>query len=61
MQIVSYNVNGIRAAARKGLAEWLAENNFDIVCLQESKAMLEQVDMAPFEALKEQCSINRQC
>lgn len=51
MQIVSYNVNGIRAAARKGLAEWLAENNFDIVCLQESKAMLEQVDMAPFEAL----------
>ena len=51
MQIVSYNVNGIRAAARKGLAEWLGENNFDIVCLQESKANLEQVDMADFEAL----------
>ncbi|MEL7251832.1 MAG: exodeoxyribonuclease III, partial [Bacteroidota bacterium] len=51
MQIVSYNVNGIRAAARKGLAEWLSENNFDIVCLQESKANLDQVDMSEFEAL----------
>lgn len=51
MQIISYNVNGIRAAARKGLAEWLAAHEFDIVCLQESKAMLEQVDMSAFEAL----------
>jgi exodeoxyribonuclease-3 len=51
MQIVSYNVNGIRAAARKGLAAWLAENDFDIVCFQEAKAMLEQVDMSEFEAL----------
>lgn len=51
MQIVSYNVNGIRAAARKGLVPWLAENDFDIVCLQEAKAMLEQVDMSEFEAL----------
>ena len=51
MQIISYNVNGIRAAARKGLAEWLAENNFDIVCLQESKAHPEQVDMTAFKDL----------
>lgn len=51
MEILSYNVNGIRAAARKGLAEWLAGNHFDIVCIQESKADAEQVDMAEFEAL----------
>lgn len=51
MQIVSYNVNGIRAAVKKGLVEWLAANNFDIVCIQESKAQEEQVDMSAFEAL----------
>ncbi|MEM1214565.1 MAG: exodeoxyribonuclease III [Bacteroidota bacterium] len=51
MKIVSYNVNGIRAAMRKGLVEFLAENDFDIVCLQEAKALAEQVDMTPFEDL----------
>ena len=51
MQIITYNVNGIRAAAQKGLAEWLGQNNFDIVCLQESKAMPDQVDMSDFEKL----------
>lgn len=51
MKIVSYNVNGIRAAMKKGLVDFLADNDFDIVCLQEAKAMVEQVDMSPFEAL----------
>ncbi|MEL7220449.1 MAG: exodeoxyribonuclease III [Bacteroidota bacterium] len=51
MQIVSYNVNGIRAAVKKGLVELLAENQFDIVCIQEAKANLDQVDMLAFEAL----------
>jgi exodeoxyribonuclease-3 len=51
MQIVSYNVNGIRAAVNKGLVELLADNNFDIVCLQEAKATPDQVDMSAFEAL----------
>lgn len=51
MQLVSYNVNGIRAAMRKGLVDWLAEHDFDIVCLQESKARPEQVDMTDFENL----------
>lgn len=51
MQIISYNVNGIRAAIRKGLVEFLEANEFDIVCIQESKAQPEQVDMAAFEEL----------
>lgn len=51
MQIVSYNVNGIRAAIRKGFVEWLNQNEFDIVCLQESKAQPDQVDMSEIEAL----------
>jgi len=51
MKIISYNVNGIRAAIKKGLVEWIKANDFDIICIQETKASLEQVDMAPFEAL----------
>ena len=51
MRIISYNVNGIRAAIKKGLVEWIAANDFDIICIQETKASPEQVDMAPFEAL----------
>lgn len=43
MKIISYNVNGIRAAMRKGLAEWLAQVDADVVCLQEIKAQEEQI------------------
>jgi len=38
MKIITYNVNGIRAAARKGFYEWLALQNADVVCLQEVRA-----------------------
>jgi exodeoxyribonuclease-3 len=48
--IVSYNLNGIRAALRKGLDEWMQENNFDILCFQETKARPEQVDVTGLEA-----------
>ena len=51
MQIVSYNVNGIRSAINKGLIDWLAAQSFDILCIQETKAPAEQVDMRAFEAL----------
>ena len=44
MKIISYNVNGIRAAINKGFKEWLAETNPDILCLQELKAMPDQVE-----------------
>lgn len=51
MQIVSYNVNGIRSAISKGLIDWLATQSIDILCIQETKAQAEQVDMGAFEAL----------
>ena len=50
MTIVSYNVNGIRAALNKGFIDWLQTVNPDVVCLQETKAMKEQVDVSLFEA-----------
>ena len=45
IQVVSYNVNGIRAAIRKGWTDWVLENNFDVIGLQEVKAMEEQVEL----------------
>lgn len=51
LKIISYNVNGIRAALNKGLAEWIAANDFDVVCVQETKAMQEQVDTSALDAL----------
>ncbi len=51
MKIISYNVNGIRAAMKKGFVEWLEQESPDIICLQETKAQPEQVDVAAFEAL----------
>lgn len=44
MKIISYNVNGIRAATTKGLMEWLKAADPDVLCLQEIKAMPEQID-----------------
>lgn len=51
MKIISYNVNGIRAAMKKGLPEWLGTEQPDIFCLQETKAEPEQVDLTAFEDL----------
>ena len=44
MKIISYNVNGIRAALKKGLLEWIQSTNADVVCFQETKAQPEQID-----------------
>ncbi len=44
MKILSYNVNGIRAAIRKEMLTWLAQTNADVVCIQETKANQDQVD-----------------
>lgn len=43
MKIISYNVNGIRAAINKGFIEWLKQANPDVICLQEIKATEDQV------------------
>ena len=48
MKIISYNVNGIRAAINKGFIEWLKNANPDVVCLQEIKAMEDQLDLSLF-------------
>ena len=42
-RIVSWNVNGIRACSKKGLAPWLLKEDFDIVLFQEVRASLEQI------------------
>ncbi len=43
MKIITYNVNGIRAALKKGWLEWLKGENPDVICIQEIKANLDQV------------------
>jgi len=51
IRIISYNVNGIRAAINKGLLDWLATNPAEIVCLQEIKAEKENIDVPAIHAL----------
>lgn len=51
MKLLSYNVNGIRAALKKGFATWLEATQADVICIQETKAMEDQVDTAVLEAL----------
>ena len=51
MKIISYNVNGIRAAIKKGFLDWLQVCNPDIICLQETKAHKDQLDLLAFESL----------
>jgi exodeoxyribonuclease-3 len=51
MRIISYNTNGIRAAIKKGLLEWLQTNPADIICIQETKANKTDVDVQAIEAL----------
>jgi len=43
MRIISYNVNGIRAAITKGFLDWLQQANPDVICLQEIKATEDQI------------------
>ena len=43
--LISWNVNGIRAVLKKGFLDFMAEHDPDIICLQETKARPEQVDI----------------
>lgn len=47
-KVISLNVNGIRAAARKGFYEWLRQQNADVICLQEIKAQVDQLGEKSF-------------
>ena len=49
MKIISYNVNGIRAALKKGFLDWLQAANPDVICIQETKAHKEQIDVSEIE------------
>ena len=50
-KIISYNVNGIRAALNKGLAAWLQQVDPDIILFQETKAQPDQIPLFEFELL----------
>jgi len=50
-KIISYNVNGIRAALKKDFIAWLKEEDPDIICIQETKAQEEQIESSLFEEL----------
>lgn len=54
-KILSYNVNGIRAAMRKDIVGWLKSVNADIICLQEIKANPDQFEYQQFEDLGYYC------
>jgi exodeoxyribonuclease-3 len=51
MRIITYNINGIRSAIKKGFIDWLKTDPADIICLQEIKAEKGNVDFAAIEAL----------
>ena len=59
MRVISVNTNGIRAAARKGFFEWLPRQRADFICIQETKAQvdqLEQLDQPLFHPKRYFCS-----
>lgn len=43
MKIITYNLNGIRAAMSKGLIDWISQVSPDVLCVQEIKANPDQV------------------
>ena len=45
MKIISWNVNGIRAVIKKGFYDFINQYNPDIICVQETKAQKEQVEL----------------
>ncbi|MGJ8677140.1 MAG: exodeoxyribonuclease III [Akkermansiaceae bacterium] len=57
MKIISWNVNGIRAVIKKNFAEFITDHQPDILCLQETKARAEQVDL-PLEMAGYHCYWN---
>ncbi|KPL17547.1 MAG: exodeoxyribonuclease III [Bacteroides sp. SM23_62] len=50
-KIISYNVNGIRAALNKGLLDWIKKMKPAMLCIQETKAQPDQVDLTPLKKL----------
>ena len=55
MRVISINTNGIRAAARKGFFGWLAKQGADFVCVQETRAQIDQLQDPVFHPASYQC------
>ncbi|HPC26476.1 MAG TPA: endonuclease/exonuclease/phosphatase family protein, partial [Paludibacteraceae bacterium] len=51
MKIISYNINGLRAALTKNFTDWLQVEDPDVLCLQEIKAQPDQIDTWLFAEL----------
>jgi exodeoxyribonuclease III len=51
MKIITYNINGLRAAIKKGFLEWMVATDADVICLQEIKSTPEDYDLQVFEDL----------
>ncbi|MEO8112693.1 MAG: exodeoxyribonuclease III [Ginsengibacter sp.] len=50
MRIITYNVNGIRAAIKRGFIDWLKTDPADIICMQEIKANRDDIDIESIES-----------
>ncbi len=55
MKIISFNANGIRSAARKGFFDWLATQNADVTCIQETKSQEHQLTDGMFRPDQHHC------
>ena len=55
MRIITFNCNGIRSAAGKGLFQWLPRQDADVVCLQETKAQEHQLQDVCFQPTGYHC------
>ncbi|MFK8020078.1 MAG: exodeoxyribonuclease III [Pseudomonadales bacterium] len=58
MKIITLNTNGIRAAAKKGVFDWLEEQKADLVCIQETKAQVDQLEDPQFMPAGYHCFYN---
>jgi exodeoxyribonuclease-3 len=58
MRVITLNVNGIRSAIKKGAFRWLAEQNADIICLQEVRAGSELLKETHFQLPEYHCYYN---
>ena len=55
MRIITLNANGIRAAARKGFFTWLSRQAADVVCIQETRAQIHQLENSVFHPRRFEC------
>ncbi|WP_367607509.1 exodeoxyribonuclease III [Legionella sp. W05-934-2] len=47
MRVMTFNANGIRSAAKKGFYDWFSQQDIDLLCIQETKAQLDQINSDP--------------